>query len=217
MRLAILSSRLLLIFFINWIGCQTSNQSRGNILSMLHKQQEQINRLQEQVNDGFTLALCSPELRQLLDDVQKECAASGDMCTTRQIKPAVIAADPEHRGRFLKLMSHLPHEALYIGKGAIDIDPDRVHWLQRLIRRALLKNTVFLVVSSPEAGEQEAVRRARLVEALLLQGKIPPGKIKRWIYAFPANKLDIMNASDQPNIGETKEVSRGVWVFRADC
>jgi hypothetical protein len=173
--------------------------------------------LQEQVNDGLTLALCNPELRQLLEDVQRECSTSGGICTTKQIKPAVIAADPEHRGRFLKLMSHLPHEVLYIGKDTSDIDPDRTQRLSRLVRRALLKSTVFLVVSSPDTGEPEAIRRAEVVEGTLLRAKIPPAKIKRWIYAYPANKLDILRSSDQPSIGETKEVSRGVWVFRADC
>lgn len=210
--------RLGITSLLCWLGCSTAQNGKlDEILSQLKHQQNQIQWLQDQVNDGLTLALCSSELRQLLEDVQKECSSSGGMCTTKQIKPAVISADPEHRGRFLKMMSHLPHEVLYLGKDAADMDPDRAQRLSRLVRRAFLKSTVFLVVSSPEAGEAEAIRRSEIVEGTLLRAKVPVGKIKRWIYAFPANKLDILRTSDQPSIGETKELSRGVWVFRADC
>lgn len=209
--------RLGLLALLGWLGCQPPGQQLDEILRLLKQQQEQIHWLQDQVNDGLTLALCNPELRQLLEDVQKECSTSGGMCTTKQIKPAVIAADPEHRGRFLKLMSHLPHEVLYMGKDATDVDPDRMQRLSKLVRRALLKSTVFLVVSSPENGDSEAIRRAEMVEAMLIRAKVPPSKIKRWIYAFPAKKEDVLRSSDQPSIGETKELSRGVWVFRADC
>lgn len=211
-------SRLLALPLLFLLGCPAASSPKlDEILTLLKHQQEQIHWLQEQVNDGLTLALCNPELRQLLEDVQKECSTSGGICTTKQIKPAVIAADPEHRGRFLKMMSHLPHEVLYIGKDAADVDPDRIQRLSKLMRRALLKSTVFLVVSSPEVSEPEAIRRAEIIERMLLSAKVPPAKIKRWIYAYPANKLDILRSSDQPSIGETKEISRGVWVFRADC
>lgn len=211
-------SRLLILPLLLWAGCSSAPSPKlDKIIALLNHQQEQIQWLQEQVNDGLTLALCNPELRQLLEDVQKECSTSGGICTTKQIKPAVIAADPEHRGRFLKMMSHLPHEVLYMGKDAADVDPDRTQRLSKLVRRALLKSTVFLVVSSPEVNEAEAIRRAEIVERMLLSAKVPHAKIKRWIYAYPANKLDILRTSDQPSIGETKEISRGVWVFRADC
>jgi hypothetical protein len=42
-------------------------------------------------------------------------------------------------------------------------------------------------------------------------------RIRRWIYEFPANRADITRPSDLPGIFEPKELSRGVWVFRADC
>lgn len=211
-------SHLMVLPLLLSLGCPSAPDHKlDEIITRLKHQQDQIQWLQEQVNDGLTLALCNPELRQLLEDVQKECSTSGGICTTKQIKPAVIAADPEHRGRFLKMMSHLPHEVLYMGKDAAEVDPDRTQRLSKLVRRALLKSTVFLVVSSPEVNEAEAIRRAEIVERMLLSAKVPPSKIKRWIYAYPANKLDILRTSDQPSIGETKEISRGVWVFRADC
>jgi hypothetical protein len=182
---------------------------------------QRMKKLESQVNDGLTLALCTHELRQLLEDVNKECASGsesgGAMCFTKQINPAVISADPEHRGRFLKLMSHLPHEVVYLDLNATEIVSYRMERLERLLRPALLRSTVFLVVSSPEAGEAEALRRAHLVEGILRDSKIPPAIIRRWIYKFPANKNDIVRQSDQPGLVETKDLHRGVWVFRADC
>jgi hypothetical protein len=178
--------------------------------------------LQSQVTDGLTLALCSPELKQLMDDVNKECmlaATRGEVgsCTTKQIRPAVIGADPEHRGRFLKLMSHLPHEVLYMANQASAVAPYRMTRLEQLAKPALLDNTVFLVVSSPELGDTEAARRAKYVEDLLTSRAIPSRRIRRWVYDFPANPKDIVRQSDLPGIAEAKELSRGVWVFRADC
>ena len=197
------------------ISTLTSQQQKR--LEELNQYQKEMEQLRMQVNDGLTLALCTPEIRQLLEDVQRECVNIFGLCTTKQIRPAVISADPEHRGRFLKLMSHLPHEVVYLGIGASEIDADRAYRLSRLIRPALLKSTLFLVVSSPEGGEAEAVRRAERVERLLLNGKLPPAKIRRWLYGFPVNKADILRQRDLPAIGETMELHRGVWIFRADC
>ena len=76
---------------------------------------------------------------------------------------------------------------------------------------------MFLVVSSGESGSAEAVRRAQQVEQWLQARKIPPRVTRRWIYEFPASRADITRPSDLPGIFEPKELSRGVWVFRADC
>jgi len=185
-------------------------------------QEALIQNMQAQINDGLALALCSPELRQLLEDVQKECVVSTDskeatQCTTAQIRGAVINADPDHRGRFLKLMGHLPHEVLYLAKGGTEALPYRIERLDRMTKPALLRSTVFLVVSSSESGNAEAVRRAQLVESWLQARRIPAHVIRRWIYEFPANRADITRPSDLPGLLEAKDLHRGVWVFRADC
>ena len=73
------------------------------------------------------------------------------------------------------------------------------------------------MVSSPELGDTEAARRAKYVEDLLTSRAIPSRRIRRWVYDFPANPKDIVRQSDLPGIAEAKELSRGVWVFRADC
>ncbi len=81
----------------------------------LDTQKLRIDRLEGQLNDGLTMALCTPELRQLLEDVQKECVTESPLesdtdaagasfsdapqqCTTKQIRGAVLMADPEHKG-----------------------------------------------------------------------------------------------------------------------
>ncbi len=202
-------------------GCVSGLAARMDTMSRQITQQHfELKQLRSEVTDGLTMALCTPELRTLLENVQKECtAAEGEqqMCTTKQIRPAVIAADPEHRGRFLKMMSHLPHEVLYIPNAGSAVPSFRVERLARMTRRALLGSTVFMVVSSPESGEEEAIRRAGIAEEMMRDRGVPLARIKRWIYAYPATKNDIDRIVDQPGLGETRDLNRGVWIFRADC
>lgn len=218
----------LLLCALLWAApaCVSHEAELASLRDELARQRAELDRLRGELNDGLTLALCNPELRQLLEDVQRECtlpAATGNpaaavgQCTTKQIRPAVISADPEHRGRFLKLMSHLPHEVVYIAKGGTEVAPYRLERLHRLVRRALLQSTVFLVVSSPEDSESESLRRAEMVERMLRDRQVDGGKIRRWLYAYPATKSDIDRAADLPGLGETRDLFRGVWVFRADC
>ena len=213
-----------------------ATQSRLDALQELVAfQGQKLKHLEAELNDAVTIALCSPDIRQLLEDVQKECSppapapalvpigerrspsGPGAVCTTTQIRPAVIAVDPEHRGRFLKLMAHLPHEVFYFSSGRSQLAPHREERLDRMARQALLRTTMFLIVSSPESGEDEAVRRALDMENYLLARGIPRDRIRRWIYAFPATRVDIARATDLPGLGETRDLHRGVWVFRADC
>jgi hypothetical protein len=216
-------------------GCAAPmTQSRIDALQELVAYQgQQLKHLEAELNDALTIALCNPDIRQLLEDVQKECSpaavaaparvaapaqvAAGAVCTTSQIRPAVIAVDPEHRGRFLKLMAHLRHEVFYFGAGHTQIAPHREERLGRLARQALLRTTTYLIVSSPEGGDEEAGRRAMEMENLMIARGIPRDRIRRWIYAFPATRVEITRATDLPGLGETRDLHRGVWVFRADC
>ncbi len=211
-------------------ACATTNtQSRLDALQELVAfQGQQLKHLEAELNDALTIALCNPDIRQLLEDVQKECSppatavvakpsAPGAVCTTAQIRPAVIAVDPEHRGRFLKLMAHLRHEVFYFSSGRTQLAPHREERLNRLARQALLRTTTYLIVSSPESGDEEAARRALEMEGYLQARGIPRDRIRRWIYAFPATRVDINRATDLPGLGETRDLHRGVWVFRADC
>lgn len=199
-------------------GCVPTLDARVDALQQLvEAQSEQIQRLRLEIGDGIGMAMCTPELTQLIEDVQRECEAQTSTCTTKQIRPAVIAADPEHKGRFLKLMSHLRHEVFYFRDGAPQVVPFRSERLHKLLRSALLRNTQFLIVSSPDSGEQEAHRRARVMEEALVARGIPRGKIRRWVYAFPTRKEEYERSMDLPGLGETRDLHRGVWVFRSDC
>lgn len=191
---------------------------------LMVSQGQRMEAMEEELSDGLSLALCRPELRQLLEDVQRECTAPTQgataataSCTTKQIQPAVIAADPEHKGRFLKMMSFLRHEVVYIPQSRAVLTPQRKDRLKRLASQAMLRHTVFLVVSHPEAGTDEARRRAEYIEGLLFYYGIPRDKIRQWLYAFPTNRQDIERPTDRPGLGEPVELERGVWVFRADC
>src|SRR4051794_30109389 len=60
----------------------------AELRTTVDKQRREIEQLRVEVNDGLTLALCSPELRQLLENVTKECTPAADsrepaQCTTR--------------------------------------------------------------------------------------------------------------------------------------
>lgn len=182
-----------------------------------------LQEVRQEVNDGLPMALCSPELGELLEDVQRECApmkadfSDDAACTTRQIKPSVIAIDPEHKGRLLKLMADVRHQVFYFREGALDIVPLRRERLKKFARATRLHNTQFIVVSSPETGEKEALRRAAIIVRELVENGVPRNVIQRWIYQFPIDKRDIVRASDLPSIGEEQKLNRGVWVFRADC
>jgi len=199
-------------------GCAPTLSERVDALQQLiEAQSEQIQRLRLEIGDGIGMVMCTPELSQLIEDVQRECEVQSDTCTTKQIRPAVIAADPEHKGRFIKLMSHLRHEVFYFREGAPQVVPFRAERLHKLLRSALLRNTQFLIVSSPDSGEAEAHRRARVMEQTLVERGIPRGKIRRWVYSFPAIKEEVDRSIDLPGLGETRDLHRGVWVFRSDC
>lgn len=199
-------------------GCEPTLSARVDALQQLvEAQSEQIQRLRLEIGDGIGMAMCTPELSQLIEDVQRECDTQTATCTTKQIRPAVIAADPEHKGRFLKLMSHLRHEVFYFREGAPQVVPFRADRLHKLLRSAMLRNTQFLIVSSPDSGEFEAHRRARVMEQALVDRGIPRAKIRRWVYAFPTLKEEYERPVDLPGLGETRDLHRGVWVFRSDC
>lgn len=208
-------------------GCTNAQLVRRieQLEQKVHLLTESVALARREVSDGLNMALCTPELRQLLDDVQKECTPGTavsdnepEMCTTKQIRGAVVAADPDHKGRFLKLMSHVRHEVFYFREGANDLVPLREERLTRLAHQAILHNTRFLVVSSPEGGnDKESIRRANIIVKELVRRGVPRSLVQRWIYAYPADRKDIDRMNDLPGIGETQQLNRGVWVFRADC
>jgi hypothetical protein len=209
-----------------------------SIRALIIAQNKRIDLLDQEMHDGFRVALCRPEIRQLLDDVRSECtpisdpkdvagrkAAEPAMCETKKIHPAVMSADPEHKGRFLKFMTLLRHEAIYIRKTAKEISQIRRERLEKFSAMPVLRNTVILVVAHPLSPSKEvdanveALRRAKLVASKIKQHNISVSddKISIWIYAFPISKDDIDNPVDLPAAGEISDLASSVWVFRADC
>lgn len=206
----------------------------ASIRSLIQEQNKRITALDQEMHDGFRIALCRPEIRQLLDDVRTECTPIVDpkspdakkielTCDTKKIHPAVMSADPEHKGRFLKFMSLLRHEAFYMRPIAKDIFKHRRERLEKLAALPVLKSTVFLVVAHPVQGEAEgnveALRRAKVIadRLRLSNPDITPERISIWVYAFAAGRSEIDNPADLPGAGEPTDMSQSVWVFRADC
>lgn len=190
--------------------------------------------IEEELLEGWASALCRPEVRQLLDDVRAECGATMEAlrnpfdqpqkappqaCATGAINPAVVDADPTHKGRFLSLMYGQRHEAVYVGRKG-SIQPARVPRLGRLARPPLLRGTRFLVVAHPLSGanaEREAQERAGLVIGQLRALGVEATRILVWIYAFPIRKSEIVRFEDLPGRGEPTDLNASVWVFRVDC
>lgn len=225
-----------ILLLLDLAGCAELVELRDEVKALRKEGQEQgkrIEKLQAQMEDGFRIALCRPEIRQLLEDVRKECSAlpvtdptkppEMGICDTKKIKPAVISADPEHKGRFLKFMSGLRHEATYFRPSATLIIGPRRERLERLASQPLLHNTLFLIVAHPVPGEPnpeaEAMKRAQVIRTLMAQTNsgIDQERIFIWIYAFPVSKNEIDFPIDQPMQGEPADLNRSVWVFRADC
>lgn len=197
--------------------------------ALVQRQAAALDHLEAEMNDGLSIALCRPELRQMLEDVSRECAdaspraaaAASDkaapMCSTRSIRPAVIAADSQHKERFLRMMVSLRHEVAYVRKGADLIMRDREVQLRKLAQQTLLRNTTVLIVSNAGLGEDAAAQRAAVAQRYLVQYGVPEERIRRWLYAFPVTKADIERPQDRPQPGEPEDLRLGLWVFRADC
>ncbi len=209
-----------------------------SIRGLIASQTLRISALEQEVRDGFRVALCRPEIRQLLDDVRSECSPLTDptdtasrkavepaMCETKKIHPAVMSADPEHKGRFLKFMTLLRHEAIYVRKGAKEISQIRRERLEKFASMPVLKTTVILIVAHPLSISKdadtniEALRRAKMIASKIKthNPNIADDKISIWVYSFPVGKEDIDNPVDLPVAGEVADLASSVWVFRADC
>ena len=74
-----------------------------SIRALILAQNKKLEALDQEMHDGFRIALCRPEIRQLLEDVRSECTPIADpkdptarktaepaMCETKKIHPAVM-------------------------------------------------------------------------------------------------------------------------------
>jgi hypothetical protein len=110
---------------------------------------------------------------------------------------------------------------LYLRRGATEVIKYRRQRMDRLAGQALLKHTRFLVVAHPVRGEPapevEARRRADVISEMLRRHDIAAERITQWIYEFPVSPAEIEYPADRPAPGEPGDLTRSVWVFRADC
>lgn len=191
--------------------------------------------LGQETHDGFRIALCRPEIGQLIDDVERECktlsvpiAAAQQqtepgLCMTKQIQPAVVDLDPEHKGRFLHFMSMLRHESAYLRADSTEFVKIRRDRIERMALQPLLRNTRFLIVAHPVPGEPnkevEAYKRAQLMVRKLAEYNpaIDESRVRIWVYAFAIARSEIDSPTDFPIPPEPNDLNRTIWVFRADC
>jgi hypothetical protein len=178
---------------------------------------------QTQLTQGLALALCSPPVRQLVDNVNQVCRRE-DVCLDQKITTLVGDADPTHTGRFISLMKGQLHVALYFSNhdtlvgGADGIYAQR---LKRLIapQPPWLPTTRFLIVSNlkaPLASDglklpigDPAVKRAES------RGQQVIEKILDWSFpSGPAGAKEAPSAGSPPP--SSQMVQRGQilhWVY----
>ncbi len=195
----------------------------------------------DRLEKHLSLLACGPQLKHLLDNIRYECQAQASAsanaasdeadtsCGSAQIEPAVVSAERQSDKKFIKLMTVLPHAVVFLGEGVTSIPTRRTEQLQALIEDTpLLGLTRFLLVTSPLRGKAEASRRAKLLSDWLdayltahksdakKDGKVE-GKIDvPWLYNFSLNPKDLSPA-DKFIPTESKDLARGIWVFRTDC
>jgi len=107
---------------------------------------------QSQLTQGLALALCSPPVRQLIDDVSQVCRRD-DVCLDQKISTLVGDADPTHTGKFISLMRQQPHAAMYFSNKDLLVGGAEGLYAQRLKRLVSpqppwLPTTRFLIVSN---------------------------------------------------------------------
>lgn len=193
---------------------------------------------QNQLSQGLALALCSPPVRQLVDEVGAVCKRE-DVCFDQKINTIVGEADPTHTGRFITMMRQQRHAVLFFSSNDILIGGPQGLYAQRLKRVIYpqppwLPTTRFLVVSNlrptmVDAGRlsatDPAVTRAerrgqQVIEAIRdlsfpSTPKVEASQILHWIFAFTRKKDETLLYEETPVPGT--ELAQSVWVFRIDC
>jgi hypothetical protein len=202
---------------------------------------------QTQLTQGLALALCSPPVRQLIDDVSAVCRRD-DICLDQKISTLVGDADPTHTGRFISLMRQQRHAVLFFAANDTLIGGPQGLYAQRMKRLAFpqppwMPTTRFLVVSNLKATSgggsggdgsrlstadpavARAERRGQQVIELLLdfgfsnnQGQTQKVDRRQILHWVYA----FTKKKDETLLYEEQPVpgsdlTQSVWVFRIDC
>jgi len=240
-RLAVCSLALSLSF----VGCYAEE------LADLRSQVERLQSCQAcahtQLTTGLALALCSPPVRQLIDDVSQVCRRE-DVCLDQKISTLVGDADPTHQGKFITLMRQQQHSAVYFSNKDSLVGGNDGIYAQRLKRLVSpqppwMPTTRFLIVSNlkmstgADGGKlstgDPAVKRAesrgqQIIERILdfnfasasNAKDAPPQKVGRQqILHWVYGFTRKKDEILQPDDQPVPgtDLSQSVWVFRVDC
>ncbi len=118
---------------------------------------DELKELRSEMQLTWGNALCSDDVRFLVQQVSAECAASlknasgtraAGVCTDNSINTALVEADPKGQGRFLLLMGSQRHVVFYIAPGETGLSAHRVQKLgKRLLEQKILSTTRFLLAT----------------------------------------------------------------------
>jgi hypothetical protein len=172
---------------------------------------------QSQLTQGLALALCSPPVRQLIDDVSQVCRRD-DVCLDQKISTLVGDADPTHTGKFISLMRQQAHAALYFSNKDTLVGGNDGIYAQRLKRLVSpqppwLPTTRFLVVSNLKVApggdggrhltSDPAVKRAESRGQLIIE------RILDFGFPGPPGK----DASKEPSVQKVQRSQVLHWVY----
>ncbi len=214
------------------IGCATTGEfdALTQKVTALQQQQaataQQVETFNRELQQAWAMLFCGSEMAQLIDDVRRECAGdpveplpAGGSCSAESIAPAVIDADPAHRGMFLSVVSKAPHEAFPVAAGA-DLTDFRQRRLDLLLQKRLRATRILVVARmNPKDKDQKhaAIERAQVLITRLLTLGIDKREIRRWTYSFPMTKQEQAQYLSQIHSAEPHDLNNGVWVFLVNC
>lgn len=228
--------------------------SAGCYAEELADLRSQVERLQScqacahsQLTQGLALALCSPPVRQLIDDVSQVCRRE-DVCLDQKISTLVGDADPTHQGKFITLMRQQQHSAVYFSNKDSLVGGNDGIYAQRLKRLVSpqppwLPTTRFLIVSNLKMANGSDGGKLPLGDPAVKRAESRGQQIIERILDF--NFASSSNAKDAApqKVGRQQilhwvyaftrkkdeilqpddqpvpgtDLSQSVWVFRVDC
>lgn len=239
-----LSAPLLLAVVGSW-GCYA--EELAELREKVERLQACNSCAQTQLTQGLALALCSPPVRQLIDDVSAVCRRD-DICLDQKISTLVGDADPTHTGRFITLMRQQRHAVLFFASNDTLIGGPQGLYAQRMKRLAFpqppwMPTTRFLIVSNLKATSSgnssgdgsrlstadpavaRAERRGQQVIELLLDFNFSNNpqqtqKVDRrqiLHWVYAFTKKKDETLLYEEQPVPGSDLSQSVWVFRIDC
>lgn len=179
----------------------------------------------QELQRAWALLFCGNAMAQLMDDVKRECASdaqdsteAGASCSAESVAPAVVDADPAHRGLFLSVIKNASYEALPIG--STELTDFRRQQLDSLLKKRMRQSRVLVVARmnpKEKNRRQAALKRARVVVDGLHALGVIEKDITTWSYSFPMTPAEKTQYQGQIHSAEPHDVDSGVWVILVNC